>query len=168
MKLKEILTQVGVSLFVYNHRDELYVDEFIKQFIPNVFTIKDVTLGDIVEIVKNEKDKVIYLEDALSMIPTSREENRRVFLESIYEHLVNNNLSLIIKSQSYTTVSSQQIPAPNRAIYISNFVGEISDKKLKVIKNRWQTNTEEYNIEDLLIKVMRRKKIEKINSKINL
>ena len=165
MKINEIISQSGISLISYTVSNELKAEEFINslKFERN----NNITFEEILNSIKTKKNAKIHITQPLTNLSPLQQLIKQkhnlttVFIRKLSYISISNNLSIILKSYRYNTFGTTVISGGNSPIYASSFVGIIENNKLIVEKSRY-SNIIEYNLDDILLRSVRKKKLENI------
>jgi len=168
LELRRTISQIGISLICYTTTNELKAEEFIQCLNYNIEN--NITFEEILRSLKNHKNEKIHINQPLQVLSSLKLPNNLPkykllgsFIRKLGSISQNNNLSIILKS--YTTNSlGNTVSLSNSALYGSNFVGFITNGKLVVQKSRY-LGTKEYDLDNILIRSLRRKKLESIEKK---
>jgi len=166
LELKEIINQQGISLICFTSINELKAEEFIRCF--NYAIEGNITFEEVIRSLNNQKNKKIHLIEplqtltSLSMSNLPKYKLYTSFIRNLITISQTNNLSIILKSYAYTSVGPGSMKtAPDTALYGSNFVGIIDKNKIIVEKSRY-SEIKEYDLDGILLRNMRKKKLENI------
>lgn len=165
VELKNILKQKGVSVITYTVLNELKAEEFIHYL--NFEYNNDITYEEIIESLKNKKNTQIHVNQPIQNLTHTISNNvmhRAKFVNNFMRQLNNicnsNNLSILLKSYIFTSMGAP-ITVSTSLLYSSHFIGYIDKNKLSVQKSRY-SEQKEYDLEHLLLRDLRKKKLENI------
>jgi hypothetical protein len=179
MDLKNAIIQKGISIIVFNAKDEHKAETIIKLLTGN--KILSVDFDVIYQTLENLKDVVVYVDAPIQLIkvhnsnpshnsnPILNAKYRNIFLRKLVKLCINNNLCIIFKSYINTSaITPHNIPTLSGSevyLYTSNFVGIIDGDTINVKKSRY-CEPKNYSIQGLLLKSQRKEKILQLNKTI--